>query len=244
MNKLNSSFLFLLLLLSSSCFIDLDDDELSLNCRRADGPNVSVELPVDGFDGIDLTIAANVFLRQGSTFEVLAEGPEEAVTDLEDRVFDGIWRIDTRRCYRNSEEINIFITLPELREIRNSGSGDLLTEEFFLVDDLDLHGSGSGDMNLLVEADRVDARINGSGDIRIEGLANQLELSVRGSGDWRGFGFESLEADVVMSGSGDAEVRVVDFLLVRISGSGDVLFKGNPDLEVNDNGSGDVRDAN
>jgi hypothetical protein len=244
MKSLQWTGLLLLLFGASACFIDVDDDGLSVGCRNADGPDISLELALGQFDGIELEIAADVFLSQGDEFKVIAEGPEEAVTDLRDNIRNGNWIIDTRRCYRNNDEIDIYITLPELSEIRLSGSGNVVTETFFLVNDVNLIGSGSGNMDLALDGDDVDARISGSGDIRIEGTADRADVTISGSGDWECFDYEVREADVTISGNGDAEVRVLDLLKIRITGSGDVLYKGNPDLSVNITGSGEVRDAN
>lgn len=236
--------LVLLLLGTPACFINIDDDDISIGCRNADGPTDSFILNVANFDGIELNIAADVFLKQGNTFEVIAEGPEELIEDLDDDIRNGNWIIETRRCYRNTEELVLFITLPELREIRHNASGDIVSEDFFQVDDVDLVHTGSGQIDLGLEGDDVDARISGSGDIRIEGTADRIDLSISGSGDWECFDYEVRETDVTISGSGDAEVRVLDLLRVQISGSGDVLYKGTPDLEVNITGSGEVRDVN
>lgn len=244
MKILTAAGLLLLLLSTPACFIDLDDDDINIGCRNADGPQVSIEFAIDNFDGIELNIAADVFISQGSEFKVVAEGPEESVEDLETNVRNGNWIIDTRRCYRNNEEITIFVTMPNLREVHHAASGDIIAETFFVIDDIDLTNSGSGMIDLALEGDDVDARISGSGDIRIEGTADRIDLFISGSGDWECFDYATRETDVTISGSGDAEVRVDDLLRVQISGSGDVLYKGTPDLEVSITGSGEVRDVN
>jgi hypothetical protein len=236
--------LLLLLLSTPACFFDFDDDDISIGCRNADGPDVSFILGIDNFDGIELNIAADVFISQGDEFEVIAEGPEEALEDLEDNIRNGSWIIDTRRCYRNNDEIDIFITMPHLREIRHNASGRILAQTFFVTDDVDLFNSGSGNIDLGLDSDDIDARISGSGDISIEGTADRVDLFISGSGDWECFDFATRETEVSISGSGDAEVRVLDFLRIQISGSGDVLYKGQPDLDVRITGSGEVRDAN
>jgi hypothetical protein len=78
----------------------------------------------------------------------------------------------------------------------------------------------------------------------LEGTGDELDFNLSGSGELKAFGMQMNEADVVISGSGDAEVRVVNRLSARISGSGNVLFRGNPVVNSTITGSGRVIDAN
>jgi hypothetical protein len=48
------------------------------------------------------------------------------------------------------------------------------------------------------------------------------------------------EADVEITGSGDAHLQVANLLKARISGSGEVYYKGNPQLDTKITGSGKV----
>ncbi|NUQ24329.1 MAG: DUF2807 domain-containing protein [Saprospiraceae bacterium] len=232
------------LTLSPGCFIDFDDDENIFGCINGSGPIVSETITVPDFTGIDVRMSARVFVRQGDDFEVTVEGKQNIIDELERDVHNGVWKIEIDRCVRDVGDLTIFITMPDITSLKMSGSGDIVSENTLLVDDIEIEISGSGDIDLSLEADEINSRISGSGDLIFEGLADELDLAITGSGDLRAFGLTLRTADINISGSGDAEVFVNELLIVRISGSGDVFFKGDPILDVTITGSGRVVDAN
>ncbi|MEZ4985416.1 MAG: head GIN domain-containing protein [Saprospiraceae bacterium] len=228
----------------SGCFIDINDDGDWFGCYRADGPVVDADLEVPDFTGIDLEMSARVEITFGPVQAVSMEGKSDIVDEVDLDVDNGIWRIRTNDCIRNVDDLTFFITTPNLETIRLSSSGDIFSTNVLVVNDLEITNSGSGEIDIAVEGDDLDVDITGSGDINMEGQADELNLNISGSGDFTGFDLSTNRADVRVSGSGDAEVRAIDFLNIRISGSGDVYFKGNPVLDTHITGSGDVIDAN
>ncbi len=228
----------------SGCFINADDDDGLFNCVDGNGPVVTETISLPSFSGINLEISAQVFIKQGPVQEVVVEGKGNIIDELERDVSNGIWEIETDRCVRDIGDLKIFITLPDISSLRVDGSGDIISENTLVVNDVDLRISGSGNIDVAMEADDIDANISGSGRITLEGSADELEFRISGSGDLHAFDMPCRTADLNISGSGDAEVRVSDQLDVRISGSGDVFYKGNPTLNVQITGSGQVINAN
>lgn len=226
------------------CFLDVDDDENVFGCLVGNGPVVTQELDLPAFTGVELSISAQVFIRQGSEQSVTVEGKQNLIDELERDIRNGVWDIEFDRCVTNIDDMKIFITVPDLTSLKISGSGDIVSENTFVIGDIDLNISGSGTIDIGLEADDINARISGSGVITMEGLGDQLDLDISGSGDLNAFGTTLRTADITISGSGDAEVLVTDSLIVRISGSGDVFYKGNPVVDVSITGSGRVVNAN
>lgn len=243
MIKMNRLF-FMALALSftvSSCFFD---DDGPFGCINGEGPMVTEELNLADFSGIELDISADVVVKQGPEQEVIVEGKQNIIDELERDVKNGIWEIDVDGCVTDMGNMRIFVTLPDITSLKISGSGKIESENVLLVNDINLRISGSGDMDLDLEADDIDAKISGSGEMILDGLAKDLNFKISGSGDLHAFGLETQFADIDISGSGDAEVFVVQELDVKISGSGDVTYLGNPLLDVSISGSGKVKDGN
>ncbi len=236
--------LSLALFIVPGCYIDLDDDDDYFGCTRGNGDVETFTLDLDDFHSIRLTTSANVYLTQGNRQSVEVEADENLIDLLDTDVSGGEWDIEFDDCIVSYERFDIFITLPEIRSITSTGSGNIRGENDFLVDDIELKITGSGDIDVALQADDLEARISGSGDMDIEGECDDMELKISGSGDYNAFSLDALTADITISGSGDAEVYVEDYMDVRITGSGDVYFKGNPDIDVDITGSGDVIDRN
>ena len=233
--------IFIVSLMLTSCVVDLDDDRgIFGRCVDGDGPIVTRTINLPTIEGVDLELPAKVYISQGDEQSIVIEGKENIIDELELDVRDQIWEIDSDRCLRDIDELNIFITLESIRYLKISGSGEIVSEDFLNTDDIELYISGSGDMDLGLRSDDIDSRISGSGTIILEGSADTLDFEISGSGDYRAFDLESRRAFIKISGSGDAEVFVQDELVVEIRGSGDVIYRGNPTVEAQISGSGRV----
>jgi len=227
----------------SSCIVDFNGDG-DLRCERGRGPVANEVFVLDDFDGIALEIPASVYLTQGTEFEVEVEGYQNLIDILDFRIRNGVLEIDFDDCVRNVDDFRIYITMPEVRYLSIAGSGEIISENVLVCDDLDLNISGSGNINLEIDADDVELNISGSGDVFLEGKADNFELNISGSGDVRAFRLDASDVDVDIAGSGDADIVANVSLRVRIAGSGSVRYRGNPDLDVRISGSGEVINAN
>lgn len=231
-------------LLLTGCFVDINDDDGLFGCIDADGPVTTLDLDLADFDGIELAMDARVELTQGPEQTVTVEGKSDIFDELDLDINNGVWTIRTEDCVRNVDDLTFFITVPNLREVKISGSGEIRSTNTFEIGDIELRISGSGDMDMALLADDVEVDISGSGKIVLEGEGDELDINITGSGDVRAFDLAVNEADINISGSGDAEVRVANRLDVRITGSGDVFYKGQPLIDASITGSGEVIDAN
>ncbi len=222
---------------------DFDDDGPFWDCEKGEGPEVEKVLDMPEFKGVKLNCSAKVFIKQDNFFEVFAKGEENIIDLLELDVQNDTWDIEFDRCVKDYD-LEIFITMPDIRYLAVNGSGEIRGDNFFNVEDIVLRISGSGEICLGLFAEEIDGKISGSGEVELEGEAESLDFGISGSGDLKAFSLVTEKADINISGSGDASVHVLEVLDVRISGSGNVYYKGNPVLNVNISGSGDVIDAN
>jgi hypothetical protein len=234
------------LLLSVVCLsLLLFSCELDDLCEKGEGATVSRTLDLASFHSITIDNAATVFLSQGEEQKVVVEGQENIIDLLDTNVDNETWTVDfTRNCVRDYRDLNIYITIPDIQRLTVDGSGNLVGETVFIVDDLSLVIDGSGDMDIAAEVEELNTRIDGSGSVKLEGLATTARFFIRGSGDVSAFNLEAKNADVEIRGSGDVEVFATDFLNVDIDGSGDVFYKGNPEITLRIDGSGELENAN
>ena len=259
---MKTPFLFILIaafaIFTTSC-----DDFVDGVCENGEGPIETVTLNVPAFNAIVLKNSADVIITPGATQEVKVSGELNLIDLLDTDVEDGVWDIRFTKCVRNMDDMTIYITVPELVAVEVDGSGDIKGNGLFATQNFDAEISGSGDIDIDVDAteisatidgsgdlmmnlnaDRLFSTISGSGDLELEGIAALHDHSVRGSGSTFAFDLKSYECVVSVSGSGDSRVSVEDKLKVSIDGSGNVYYKGNPNLEIRIDGTGEVFDAN
>ena len=207
---------------------------------------------VDQFTSISLRMSAHVQLEQGGkqNLEIVAKTStlEEIITEVKEGEL--IIRFPNKNYFLNdfdSGEITIYITVPEIKRLAVSGSGDIIAEDEIKAKSLDLAVSGSGNITLIeLSAEKVNATISGSGSVTLAGktAAKELSATISGSGNLKAQDFKADDVNVKVSGSGNVSIEASENLNVRVSGSGNVNYKGNPAIDSSISGSGKIRDVN
>lgn len=251
------NLVLLIVLAASFVFTGCELDEI---CERGKGTRVTEEIFVPEMTGINLSVAANVYITQDSVQKIEVVAQENIIDLLKlDVDNNGVWKIDFQGCVRKISEVEIYISVKDLESLKISGSGDIIGQNRFNVSNLDLQITGSGNIHLDYDADEVsteitgsgtivsdltatsiESKITGSGDVTMSGTVDDLSHKVSGSGDFSGFDLIAQDVYVKISASGDAEVYAEQTLEVDITGSGNVTYDGSPAVTANITGSGSV----
>jgi len=194
---------------------------------RAAGPETQVRNTGD-FNKLHFDGAYTVFVEQGQTCSVKIEAEPKLLAKVTTKVKNGTLVVDTKSrgwfCSwgHSREDVKVYITVKDLKGIDIDGSAELTGKGKFICDTMELSISGSGDINMELEA-------------------KVLETGIAGSGDIKAFELISDKCQVSIAGSGDCQVNASQELEISIAGSGDVSYKGNP-ARVNNSvsGSGEV----
>lgn len=215
------------------------------NCIKGEGDVVTQDLLINEFKSVKLRGSSEVFITQGSPFQVTVEGQQNIIDNIETDIQNDRWEIEFEDCMKDYTTLKFYITMPNIQKLEVSGSGKIKGENDFDVNEINLEVDGSGFVNVaVIDAASVDARISGSGRIEVEGVSDYLGSKVSGSGNLKAFDLDADICNIKISGSGDADVSANDELKVKITGSGDVYYKGTPTIDVSITGSGDLVDAN
>jgi hypothetical protein len=153
------------------------------------------------------------------------------------------------------------VTIPELAAVRLAGSGDAYVDSFsgdtfeasvagsggikaeLEYRNISLNCSGSGGFDASVKSDGLELRCSGSGSAYVKGSAERAEVTISGSGTLGARGFSVSDARIIISGSGEAEIRVAKSLDAVLSGSGSVRYWGKPSIQQRVSGSGRISRA-
>lgn len=207
---------------------------------------------VRDFDEVIMRVSGKVLITQGNKNEVVLEGDEDLLDEIETEVRGGRLNIKSRRDNwrwwnnrRTRGRLTVYITVKELKGAYISGSGDIISQNTLKTDDFTASIAGSGDIELDLDAEYVEAKISGSGNIELQGKSDKAKLSISGSGKYLAEKLMVGDYTVSMSGSGRGSINVEGDLDVRISGSGKIYYMGRP-TSVNSSvsGSGSVRKIN
>ncbi len=227
----------------SGC-IEINSNGVRFSSIYGSGEIITEERQVAGFNQIHLRGAGNVFLTRASFQQVQVETDDNIMPHIGTRVDDSRLIISHVQKNLRPTVLNIHITTPDLEGVSISGSGDISGNEEFRSVRFYTDIAGSGDIALKVSADRLESNISGSGSVYLAGSATFYDATITGSGDVDAFDLQVKESSIVITGSGNCRVSVLDRLTARITGSGDVLYKGHPRLSQSITGSGKVKDRN
>lgn len=224
----------------SSCEID------NWHNIRGSGPVVTESRDVPFHRDVMISIPADVYIYQSQDRELTIKAQSNILDAIKTSVSGEELKIglENGAGLGQHETIKIYISSTVYNTIRLSGSVNLYSETPIVTDDFEVSISGSGMVDVDVDAFSVKAFISGSGKMWIEGITQHEEFTVSGSGDIYSFGLESETSDINISGSGNTEVSVSEYLRARISGSGKIYYSGNPEIDSQISGSGKVIRSN
>lgn len=213
------------------------------------GQTVKETRNVSEFDGVALAFSGDVYITQGSPQKVEIEAEKSTLEIIETKVENNVLVLKTRNGHwRDLGSIKAYITMPDVRELSVSGSGDMLCETPLRTNEIEVKVSGSGSIKIRkLESREFSAVITGSGDITLAGTGadqGEMDVVITGSGNFSAEELPVGKADVNITGSGSARVNVLNELETTITGSGSVLYKGNPRINANATGSGRTKSLN
>ena len=213
---------------------------------KGNGVIVSENRTLEGFDKIELSGSADVFISQGSDYLVRVETDENILPLVETKVQGSELEIGLKKntSIRKTSGINVYVTMPSLLSVEVSGAGNISSNDTFTSGSFDIEVSGSGDLyfqNIITNDFTLD--ISGSGDVEVSSAetTSTQDIRISGSGDLNLVDMPTTDSKVKISGSGNAKLNVINSLDVEISGSGDVRYMGYPTVNTDITGSGDVR---
>jgi len=201
------------------------------------------------FESISLSIHAKVYLTQDNSTSVKIKADEDDLDEIITVVENGILKIKRKKNrnwnWNNSfKNIEVYVISPAVKDLKISGSGNIVAKSPIKTESADYAISGSG--NLYIDdltAKKVECHISGSGDINLKGDGLQeLEIHISGSGDVDAGYLKAEDVSIKVSGSGDCKVYATKRLNARVAGSGDIYYRGKPDsVDSKSSGSGSIK---
>jgi ribosomal protein L31 len=221
--KRTTSIFIIFSFLLGSCYIEGWNQGVSGN------GNVEEESRnVDGFTGVHVSTGIDVYLSEGNDFKVTVEADENLLEVILTEVKGDMLVIKTDRVnIRRARSKRVYVTLPELTELRISSAGDIEGQTPFTCDDLRLTISSAGDLSLEVDADRIDLDISSSGDCRLSGSANEFDVSLSSAGDLNAYDLIAKKVEVDVSSAGDARVHATEEISMDVSSAGNIYYTGD-----------------
>ena len=228
--------LTLIAFLTNGCIIVINGKSV-----EGSGNIITEERDVSEFNRVHLKGSGKVILAQAEQQSLQIKTDDNIMPMIETTVSGKKLTISHGKHRLRPTAFEVFITVENLEGVSISGSGDITSKGRFIADNFYSTISGSGDIDLEVEAGSLKSAISGSGSINLSGKAGDYNASISGSGKINSFDLEAKDVSVSISGSGDCRVSASETLDATISGSGDVYYKGRPQINTRISGSGSLK---
>ena len=211
---------------------------------RGNGNLITQERSVSGFEGVESYGSFDVTLIPSDATSVKIEADDNLQQYIETYVNHNKLQIRTRDGYnlRPRNDIKITVSGPVFSTIATHGSGSITGRGLLNTnnDDVALRVAGSGNIEVELNASKVDSEIAGSGNISVKGTSKEFEGGIYGSGNIRAGNLRTEDSKVEIAGSGNVEIFASNKLDVSVMGSGEVKHRGNAQVNTKISGSGSV----
>ncbi|NSY46808.1 GIN domain-containing protein [Agrobacterium tumefaciens] len=232
--------------------------DASRSCNSTtDASPVSISLPLEQRDDIDINMPASISYQPGPMSEAVITGDPSLAQHV--RFINGRLGFDSTINCMPTSRLTIRITGPSIRTWMISGSNDLTLSELHqkelqlimkgssrvvatgAVEAVTVRVSGSGQVELReISAKSVNVDMNGSGNMIATGSADAITLAISGSGQAELQRLAAKSANVDVHGAGIAQISARDSAEVTIAGKGLVKLHERP-TQLNSKVSGSGR---
>jgi hypothetical protein len=224
-----------LLTLQSGC-------SYAFNGIKGNGNVVKQERQISSFNSLEVGGAFRVFLSQGDKVALTVEADENLLGVIKTNVIGNTLKISTTEDINNSEALNIYLTITDLKEMEISGACKLTCENKIKLNDLDMECSGASDVELKLAANNLELDFSGASQVDMFGSANEVNLDLSGASDLDAIELEAEKYTADISGASNAKINVKSELSVDVSGAASLKYKGEPKLIQTDvSGAGSLK---
>lgn len=222
--------------------------ESMCDCLKSTGSTNVIYRDVKDFNCIYLTDKMDLYLTQGTTYEVRVEAGENLQSLIKTELDGETLKVfNSNRCnwvrgYKH--KIKVFVTAPYFKYLKNGGLGVIESLNTIYQDTISLRIENSGDFKLDVNCYRVISSAHGNGDLYLKGQTNLLESYYYGT-NYLYANYLKVNSYLFLSSNslGHAHINAPEngLMDIRINRAGNVYYKGNPNtINLTRNGKGNL----
>ena len=141
--------------------------------------------------------------------------------------------------------VKVYVSAPLFKEMQASGACTIKgMNKITSSESLNVSLSGASNVIMDVSAPNVVLDLSGASHVDLRGQTKDLSIEGSGSSNIDAFNLLSENANISLSGAGNADVHASVKLEAHASGAANINYKGNPTVNSNTSGAGSVKKAN
>lgn len=214
-------------------------------CNYEEDPGPLQELEKEyallDFDRLEMGDAFIITVQQSPIYSVKVRGDRRNLNDLDVDKIGTTLRIRYREFQNRQYATYVTITMPNVKGINFSGASTSTISGFSELTELDCTFSGASVAQLNVQAQSVNLNLSGASKMTATGKAAILKATVSGASIYSGFGFETEDATLDVSGASKANVFANVTLRATASGASSILYRGNASVTPSVSGASSIQ---
>lgn len=208
------------------------------------GKIVEVGREIPNFQNLSGLGSIDIEIQPADKYSVRIIGDDNVIPYVITDVVGDELRVSYKKGVNiSNSHVRVVVSAPFINNLKTTGSGDIRSNGMIINNKImEITSTGSGDVNLVVDAPAIKITGAGSGDFTLSGQTRDVECGLSGSGDFDSRELKSENAKIRISGSSNVKVFASISLAASIAGSGNILYWGNPSLnDVKVSGSGKIK---
>lgn len=229
----------ILILLISTLFYNCEKPG---DCVKSTGSMVFREVAVNPFEMIKVYKGISLVIKQGENFKVEIKSGENLIDDIEVKVQNNTLILkDNTSCnwVRDYGETTVYITAPNITEIRSKTEQDIISEGVLTYPSLKLismdkdgdgeAGAGTGDFVLQIDNSNLSIENNNVSRYYISGKTNDCYIGFyNGNGIVKAENLEITNFVLFHRGFNDIHVQVLQSVTGDLFSTGNLVLHSNP----------------
>lgn len=224
------SFLLNIFLFSSCIFIGPS--------VKGNGEVVEERRNVENFDEIKTSRGMNVYLSQGNNKKVLVVADSNLMDAIETKVEDNTLVVTTSQNIRRSKSLKVFVTAPQINNIRSTAGSNVNSENQLKTDNLELNASAGSNIRLDVDAENLDVSATAGSNINLEGRSAIFTAKASAGSNIRAEDLTVKDCNARTNSGANIWIRVNSKFEGKASSGGNVFYSGNPESINSESSSG------
>jgi hypothetical protein len=201
---------------------------------EGNGKKVTRDVTVSSFNALEASGVYELKLSQGSKESVKIEADEnlQEYFDVHNEGNKLVIEMDKlkNKNLKNGGKMKVYVTFRNLKELDLKNVGNVSSEEQLSFDDLALDTKSVGNIDLNLNAKKLDLDNKSVGNVKLRGKANEAVVKNKGVGSLEAGNFVVQSMNIENSGVGSAEVNAEKDLKVKDTFLGKVKNKGTANI--------------
>ncbi|NNM19031.1 MAG: DUF2807 domain-containing protein [Croceitalea sp.] len=208
--------------------------------KRGNGQVVEESRAIsEDFTSITASEGLDVYVTQGSEFNIMVEADENVIDLIGTDIRDGRLRIHALENIGRATK-NIYVTLPEIDALDSSSGADLIAQNTIEADKIEFDASSGADLEVTVNANEVVANASSGADIKVSGTTDMLFADASSGSDIKARDLVAKRCNADASSGADISVNVTEQLTADASSGADISYTGNASVQKKKSVSGSV----